>query len=85
MFTEIDRSDQCVVSGVSFDLIYHTCDSKEGSSGSPLFDKTSNQVVGINWGGGVQENGATMMAAILADIKERLPDFYLELTISHQQ
>lgn len=69
---EIDRSVQCTGIDTSFDTLYHACDSEEGSSGAPIFDKKTNKIVAINWGGGVDQNAATMMSSIVENIKEQL-------------
>lgn len=79
---EIDRSDQCQVVESSFDGFEHTCDTEEGSSGAPLFDKASLHVMGLNWGGGGTINGAKPISSILEDIKQQNSAVYSKLTVA---
>ncbi len=79
---EMDRSDQCKITEMSFDQIYHTCDNELGSSGSPLFDRATLHVIGINWGEAPQINAGTAMSAILEDIQQNKPELYKELRVS---
>ncbi|MGK0366874.1 MAG: V8-like Glu-specific endopeptidase [Thermoproteota archaeon] len=65
----------------------HTADTLGGSSGSPVFSRTTNQVVGIHHAGfgnngmgrGI-ENYAVPMHKIVRDIKARFPDVKLGTT-----
>lgn len=51
----------------------HHCDTERGSSGSPVFDKTTGEVIGLHWAGLGKENmnKAIKVKYILEDIKKK--------------
>ncbi len=65
----------------------HTCDLKQGSSGSALIDLQTNKILGINWGGvrisydnGVREdNAATMASYVQAFLSGETEEFIKDL------
>ncbi|MCY4380782.1 MAG: trypsin-like peptidase domain-containing protein, partial [Proteobacteria bacterium] len=59
----------------------HTCDLTEGSSGSPIIDQKTNEVIGINWGGvkSIRDNSEYEIsnASVKASfIQQYLYDYY---------
>ncbi|WP_437928448.1 serine protease [Sorangium sp. So ce291] len=68
---EIDAIDQTYSGTVARSQIGYSCDSEGGSSGSPIIDAESDEVVGLhhlaNVGWFTCRNGGTEMSAICAD------------------
>lgn len=82
-FKEIDRSADCVISDVVVfhtesgrDTIKHMCDTQGGSSGAPVIDRATGDIVALHWGGRDDEfNMASPMSLILDDLAAGLsPD-----------
>lgn len=86
---QIDVSEQCKLtraipySWYDRDNIQHQCDTEGGSSGSPVIDRATGNVVGIHWGatGGTDSNHAIPMNLILPYLEEQVPAVYAELTV----
>jgi V8-like Glu-specific endopeptidase len=65
----------------------HHCDTKGGSSGSPVFDRETKLLVGLHHAGfddsstasGLLENQAVYLGYILCDIRKKTPLLYSEI------
>ena len=59
----------------------HHCDTEGGSSGSPVMDRKTGEVVGLHWAGLGKENmnKAIIVKKILEEIKEVHPDLYRQI------
>lgn len=87
---QIDISEQCKLSRAipyrwnDRENIQHRCDTMGGSSGSPVMDRITGNVIGIHWGatGGTDSNHAIPMSKILDHLAADLPDLYAELTVA---
>ncbi len=85
-YKEIDRSIDCVISDVTVfhtesgrDTIKHMCDTQGGSSGAPVIDRATGNVVALHWGGRDNEfNMAIPMDLILADLEANVQADVLE-------
>lgn len=99
----IDYSKSCVMFDADQELLdrayrkgnfAHQCDTNPASSGSPIIDKDSDQVVGIHWSGGAEPsynhnsigfkndtyNKAIKMSEIVKDLKN-FPKVYKQLSL----
>lgn len=76
---EIDRSDSCklrtiVAEEVDFrQTLTHLCDTEGSSSGTPLLDRTTGNIVALHWGGLNEFNFAIPMSLIVKDLEGALP------------
>ena len=62
--------------------ITHTCDTEGGSSGSPILDRATGNVVSLHWGGTNEYNLMVPMNMILDHMQENLkPSDFEQLTI----
>lgn len=83
-----DRSAQCKVShtgpvgSASRTSFGHTCDTEQGSSGSPIIDRANGYVVGIHWGSAGTQNAGIPMHLVLDHITSTAPQVVDELTIA---
>lgn len=90
-FKEIDRSADCLISDVTVfhtesgrDTIKHMCDTQGGSSGAPVIERATGNVVALHWGGRDNEfNMAIPMDLILADLEANLaPEAMAEVRVA---
>jgi subtilisin-like proprotein convertase family protein len=86
---EIDRSATCKIRSVETievaerETITHTCDTEGGSSGSPVIDRRTGQIVGLHWGGVEDYNYAIPMPKIVESLEKDLdPKVFHELRIA---
>lgn len=76
---EIDRSSHCTLRTTNAEYaserktLTHNCDTEGGSSGSPVLDKATGQVVALHWGGANAFNFAIPMSLIVQDLRTALP------------
>lgn len=59
----------------------HHCDTEGGSSGSPVMDRKTGEVIGLHWAGLGKENmnKAIIVKKILEEIKEVYPELYQQV------
>ena len=63
--------------------ITHTCDTEGGSSGSPVLDRATGNIVALHWGGQETFNMAIPIAKVLEDIRQHVaPEVLAELKIA---
>jgi hypothetical protein len=86
---EIDRSSACKLTTATVETvsgretIRHTCDTEGGSSGSPVLDRLTGQIVALHWGGADENNFAIPMSKIVARLKAELgPSDFAKLRIA---
>lgn len=87
---EIDRSADCKLRTITTEVqdqrqtITHTCDSEGGSSGSPVMDRATGNVVALHWGGTTEYNMSIPISLVAGSLKEKLaPEIYAKLKIAH--
>ncbi len=88
---QMDLSVNCQVVDAVPVMVYdrmtlrHACDTMSGSSGAPIFEKSTGNVVAIHWGGKGEYtyNHAILMRDVLGDLKQAKPEVYAALDIVH--
>lgn len=86
---EIDRSETCKLRTIAPEAqserqtITHTCDTEGGSSGSPVLDRATGNIVALHWGGQDSFNMAIPITKVLGDIRQHVaPEVMAELHVA---
>lgn len=87
-YKRIDASVNCKLKELAGDryenFVAHSCDTVEGSSGSPVFDRATGDVVALHWGHmSDRENRATDIVKVLNHIKANAPTAYGQLNVRY--